>query len=124
MSRRAEILRPVSSPTLASMVIAHPGRIADDAASPKDSAVPKRRLGFSRRFTQVRKFLGRARHGDVEALREAYPQPAQFGQHFGRLHPLGDGPNAHGFADLADRLHHAAIDSIAGDVFHELTVDL
>src|SRR5580700_10470544 len=81
-------------------------------------------LSLARRLAQVGEFSCRARLRDVKSLRVADPQSAQLGQYFGRLDPLGDGLNAHGSADLADRLHHAAIDPIAGDVFDELPVDL
>src|SRR5579859_5701012 len=73
---------------------------------------------------QVRKFLCRTRLGYVKPLGEAYAQTPQFGEDLRRLHPFGDGLNAHGVADLADGRDHAAVDRIAGHVLDELAVDL
>src|ERR1700732_4212581 len=81
-------------------------------------------LGLSRGLAQVREFLGRAGCGDVKPLRVTDSQSTELGQHLRRLHPLGDGLDAHGLADLADRLDHASIDSVVRDVFHELSVNL
>src|SRR5271155_3871046 len=83
-----------------------------------------RAVRFIAESAQIRKLAGGTGLGDKETLGEAYTQAAELGQYFRGLDALGDGLNAHGFADLADRRHHAAINRIAGDVFDELAVDL
>ena len=48
----------------------------------------------------------------MKPLRVTDPQSTELGEHFRRFHTFGDGLNAHGSADLADRLHHAAVDRV------------
>src|ERR1700752_188906 len=61
---------------------------------------------------------------EKDSLREVDADAPQLDEHRIGLHAFGDGGDSERPADLADRLDHAAIHRILGDVADELTVDL
>src|SRR3954451_12061604 len=62
--------------------------------------------------------------GDAVALRVVDAELAHHPKHRLGLDPLGHGRNAHRAAHPADRGNHGAVDRVAGEVAHELAVDL
>src|SRR3569833_3384240 len=62
--------------------------------------------------------------GHVIALSEVHTDALELIEHGLVLDPLGDGRNPERSADLADRLHHAPVHGVGGDLTDELAVDL
>src|SRR4249920_2568633 len=60
--------------------------------------------------------------GHAVALRVVDAELAHYPQDGIGLHPLGDGGDAHGAPDPADRGDHGAVDRIVSEVAHELAV--
>src|SRR6516165_345530 len=72
----------------------------------------------------LRQFADRQWGRQVKALREIHPDAFELRKHRRALDTLGHGSNPERAPDLADRLDHAAVDRILGDVADELPIDL
>src|SRR6516162_1174099 len=62
--------------------------------------------------------------GEIKALHEVHPDALELLEHRRGFDAFRDRMNAESTADLAHRLHHAAIDGIVRNLTDELAVDL
>src|SRR5215471_2524512 len=60
----------------------------------------------------------------MESLREIYADAPELGEYRPALHAFGHGGDPERAPDLADRLDHAAVHRVLGDVTDELSIDL
>src|SRR5215469_16749126 len=60
----------------------------------------------------------------MESLREIHADAPELGEYRLALHAFGHGRDPERAPDLADRLDHAAVHRVLGDVTDELSIDL
>src|SRR5499427_6832264 len=60
----------------------------------------------------------------MESLREIHADAPELGEYRLALHAFGHGGDPESAPDLADRLDHAAVHRVLGDVTDELAIDL